>query len=47
MAKGTYISENLTQSQLDVMLTLDEYEMDIFTLDEVKKNHTRKGKRDK
>ncbi len=37
MAKGTYISENLTQSQLDVMLTLDEYEMDIFTLDEVKK----------
>lgn len=37
MARGTYISENLTQSQLDVMLTLDEYEMDIFTLEEVKK----------
>lgn len=37
MARGTYISENLTQYQLDVMLTLDEYEMDIFSLDEVKK----------
>lgn len=36
MAKGTYISENLTQYQLDVMLTLDEYEMDIFSLEEVK-----------
>lgn len=37
MARGTYISENLTQSQLDLMLLLDEYEMDIFTLDDVKK----------
>lgn len=36
MAKGTYISENLTQSQLNVMLMLDEYEMDIFTLEDVK-----------
>ena len=36
MAKGTYISENLTQSQMDVMLMLDEYEMDIFTLNDIK-----------
>jgi len=37
MAKGSYISENLTKSQLDFMLMLDEYEMDIFTLEDVKK----------
>lgn len=37
MARGTYISENLTQTQLDLMLTLDEYEMDIFTIEDVKK----------
>jgi len=36
MAKSTYISENLTQSQIDLMLLLDEYEMDIFTLQELK-----------
>jgi predicted transcriptional regulator of viral defense system len=36
MAKGTYISENLTQSQISVMLTLDEHELDIFSLEEVK-----------
>lgn len=36
MARGTYISENLTQSQIDMMLLLDEYEMDIFTLQELK-----------
>ncbi len=35
MARGTYISENLTQSQIDMMLLLDEYEMDIFTLQEL------------
>ncbi|WP_236981078.1 type IV toxin-antitoxin system AbiEi family antitoxin domain-containing protein [Membranihabitans maritimus] len=37
MAGGSYISKNLTPSQLDLMLMLDEYEMDIFTLDDVKK----------
>lgn len=36
MARGTYISENLTQSQMDVMLMLDEHEMDIFSLEDVK-----------
>ncbi|OOG76451.1 hypothetical protein [Algoriphagus sp. A40] len=36
MAKGTYISENLTQQQIDMMLLLDEFEMDIFTLQELK-----------
>lgn len=36
MARGTYISENLTQSQLGLMLLLDEYELDIFTLQELK-----------
>jgi predicted transcriptional regulator of viral defense system len=36
MARGTYISENLTQSQRDMVLLLDEYEMDIFTLKELK-----------
>lgn len=36
MAKGTYISANLTQTQIDFMLMLDEYEMDIFTLEELR-----------
>lgn len=36
MARSTYLSENLTQSQIDLMLMLDEYEMDIFTLEELK-----------
>jgi len=37
MAISTYISENLTQQQIDFMLSLDDYELDIFTLDELKK----------
>lgn len=36
MAKGTYISENLTQQQLELLLLLDDYELDIFTLDEIR-----------
>lgn len=36
MARGTYISENLTQPQMDVMLMLDENEIDIFSLEELK-----------
>ncbi len=35
MARGTYISENLTQPQIEMMLMLDEYQMDIFTLQEL------------
>jgi len=36
MARSTYISENLTQNQISFMLMLDEYEMDTFTLKELK-----------
>ena len=36
MAKGTYISENITHSQKAVMLMLDEYEIDIFSLSDLK-----------
>lgn len=36
MAKGTYFSKNLTQVQIKLMLMLDEYEIDIFTLSELK-----------
>jgi predicted transcriptional regulator of viral defense system len=32
MARSTYISENLTQQQIDFVLMLDEEELDIFTL---------------
>jgi hypothetical protein len=35
MARGTYNSENLTQPKIDMMLLLDEFEMDIFTLQEL------------
>jgi len=37
MAISTYISENLNQQQIDFMLLLDDYELVIFTLDELKK----------
>lgn len=36
MARSTYISENLSQTQLDMMLLLDENEIDIFTLNDLK-----------
>lgn len=36
MAKSTYISENTTQNQIDFMLMLDNNELDIFTLVEIK-----------
>ena len=36
MARGTYISENLTQAQLDFMFILDDHEMDIFSLEDLK-----------
>lgn len=37
MAKGSYISKNLTQKQIAFMLLLDDYELDIFTLEGIKK----------
>lgn len=36
MAKSTYISENLTPPQIDFLLMLDDYELDIFSLAEIK-----------
>lgn len=36
MSKSTYLSENLTQKQIDFMLLLDDYELDIFTLEDIK-----------
>ena len=36
MAKSTYISENTTQNQIDFMLMLDDNELDIFALEEIK-----------
>jgi len=36
MARSTYISGNLTQKQIGFMLLLDDYEMDIFTLQDLK-----------
>ena len=32
MARGTHISQILTQAQLDVLLQIDEHEIDIFSL---------------
>lgn len=42
MARSTYISENLTQRHVDFMLVLDDFELDIFTLDELKKQFSNK-----
>jgi predicted transcriptional regulator of viral defense system len=36
------ISENLNQQQIDFMLVLDDYELDIFTLDELKNKFNNK-----
>lgn len=36
MARGTYISENLTKDQLKVMLLLDEEEVDLFSLEDLR-----------
>jgi len=36
MARSTYISENLTLNQLNMLQVLDEQEIDIFSLDEAK-----------
>lgn len=36
MARSTYISENITSSQKDLMLLLDENEIDIFSLEDIK-----------
>jgi predicted transcriptional regulator of viral defense system len=37
MAKGTYISENLTRSQLEIFQLLNEQEIDIFSLNDLSK----------
>jgi len=37
MARSTYISVNLTPKQIDFMLLLDDHELDIFSLEEIKK----------
>jgi predicted transcriptional regulator of viral defense system len=37
MARSTYISENLTQQQIHFMLSLEDYELDIFSLGELRK----------
>jgi predicted transcriptional regulator of viral defense system len=36
LARGTYISENLTKDQLKVMLLLDEEEVDLFSLEDLR-----------
>lgn len=36
MARSTYLSENITQPQMAVMLLLDENEIDIFSLEDLK-----------
>jgi len=42
MARSTYISENLNQQQVGFMLSLDDYELDIFTLYELKNKFNNK-----
>ena len=37
MATSTYLSANLTKSQIDLMLMLDDHEMNIFSLESAKK----------
>ncbi len=37
MASGTYISKNLTQSQMALLRLMDEHEIEIFSLDDIKK----------
>lgn len=42
MARSTYLSANLTQPQIDLLLMLDDQELNIFSLDSVKKLAGRK-----
>lgn len=37
MARSTYLSAHLTQPQIDLLLLLDDHELNIFTLEQVKK----------
>ncbi len=37
MARSTYLSTSLTQPQIDLLLMLDDQELNIFSLDQVKK----------
>lgn len=42
MARSTYLSANLTQPQIDLLLLLDDHELNIFSLEQVKKLAARK-----
>lgn len=42
MARSTYLSANLTQSQIDLLLMLDDHELNIFSLEQVRKLASRK-----
>jgi|APTNR8051073442_1049403.scaffolds.fasta_scaffold00018_194 predicted transcriptional regulator of viral defense system len=42
MARSTYLSTNLTQPQIDLLLMLDDHELNIFSLEQVKKIAGRK-----
>lgn len=37
MAQGTYLTTNLTQPQIDLMLMLDDHELNIFSLQSIKR----------
>lgn len=37
MAKSTSLSANLTQLQIDLLLMLDDYDLNIFSLEQVLK----------
>jgi predicted transcriptional regulator of viral defense system len=43
MAKGTYISQHLTQKQIEFLLLLDDLELDIFTLSEIREQLGEQG----
>ena len=42
MARSTYLSANLTQPQIDLLLMLDDDDLNIFSLETVKKVGGRK-----
>lgn len=42
MARSTYLSANLTQPQIDLLLMLDDHELNIFSLEQVKKMAAKK-----
>ncbi len=42
MARSTYLSSNLTQPQIELLLMLDDHELNIFSLETVKKTVAKK-----